>query len=620
MTMNRHEPFEELITASLHGDLTADERRRLDTHLDACDQCRSTLAAFAEERRMIAGLRHVAPPRDLGARVRAGIEYASVPWWRKPTTIFGAVGGTLAAVAGALLALVVLNGTPDQPEVGRLSPTPAVSAPGPSATSAPAETPAPATLPPVETPAPGETPGPLPTPDPSATQNPIAQSSPEPDLVMAFQAPTPTDDQSSLTVVKGSTGDVVVEPSPPEDPPDPSLTAGEPIAAELSPDGQWLAYISRVGDSGMNQVLATRVAEGVPSDDPEALLPADSPIEVGQTVSLGQSVAGSPFLELLAWSSNSYYMHYTLADPESGRTDVWRFDVAFGEPSQITDVGNAYAAGWVPGSAGTSMFWISAAGETPISYLHAIHDSAGDPDNPTLGGTLDPADNPMAVAENVLQPLLSPNGELAIYWSGRMAQAGAGWVLSEGGAPYLAYHRPLDNEAETTFPEARPLFSDLTIDRDAFTSAAIAWGLDGDSYAVWQTEWTGISQDPEGGTYPDPTRVYFGHATDPRGLTRFHALDQDDLPSDWSVVDVKVSPTGRHLVVMVAAPRSGQEAPTAELRLITRNTGQIADEVEILQSEAGQWYGPAVFDSFVEVPDEGSGDEPATSPGATETP
>src|SRR5688572_27084454 len=111
MTMNRHEPFEELISASLHGDLSPDERRRLDAHLDACDQCRGTLAAFADERRMIAGLRHVAPPCDLGARVRAGIEYESVPWWRKPTTIFTAVGGTLAAVAGALLALVVLNGT-----------------------------------------------------------------------------------------------------------------------------------------------------------------------------------------------------------------------------------------------------------------------------------------------------------------------------------------------------------------------------------------------------------------------------------------------------------------------------------------------------------------------------
>lgn len=614
MTMNRHEPFEELISASLHGDLTADERRRLDAHLDTCQQCLDTLAAFAEERRMIAGLRHIAPPRDLGARVRAGIEYADIPWWRKPAAIFTAVGGSLAAVTGALLALVILNGSPSGP-VGQASPTPATSTPAPPASAAPEVV---ATLPPAETPAPGETPGPPPTADPSATPNPVALSSPEPDLVVAYQPPSPSDDESSLAVVEGSTGDVLVEPAPPDDPPDPSDPVGEPIAAELSPDGQWLAFISRVGESGTNQLFATRVAEGRPSDDPEALPPTDSPIEVGQTVSLGQGLAGSPFLELLAWSSNSYYLHYTLADPESGRTDVWRFDVAFGEPRQITDVGNAYAASWVPGSAGTSMFWISTGGETPFSYLHAIHDSAGDPDSPDLGGTLEPAENPMAEVRNAFQPLVSPNGALVIYWQGRMAHVNNEWVLSEGGAPYLAEHRPLDEEAEAPFANERLLFSDLTIDRDAFTSAAITWGLDGDSYAVWNTAWTGISQDPEGGTYPDSTSVYFGHPSDPQGLTRFHALDADDTPSDWSVVDVKVSPTGRHLVVMVAAPRFGQEAPTAELRLITRNTGDVADEVDILESEVGQWIGPAVFDGFVEVP--ADGDQPAASPGASGAP
>ena len=72
MTMNRHEPFEELISASLTGDLTDAERERLDAHLDTCAACRATLAAFADQRRIVSGLRHIAPPRDLGARVRAG--------------------------------------------------------------------------------------------------------------------------------------------------------------------------------------------------------------------------------------------------------------------------------------------------------------------------------------------------------------------------------------------------------------------------------------------------------------------------------------------------------------------------------------------------------------------
>ena len=165
MTMNRHEPFEELISASLQGDLTADERRRLDAHLDGCDQCRQTLAAFSDQRRMLAGLRHVGPPRDLGARVRAGIEYAGVPWWRKPTTIFTAVGGTLAAVTGALLALVVLNGSPANP-VGNASPTPR-NEPAPTASTpvtAPVSLPAEATPPPSADATPGD-----PTPQPAAS-------------------------------------------------------------------------------------------------------------------------------------------------------------------------------------------------------------------------------------------------------------------------------------------------------------------------------------------------------------------------------------------------------------------------------------------------------------------
>ena len=56
MDRGRHEPFEELISASLHGDLTDEERRSLDAHLDGCERCRETLAAFSDQRRIVAGL------------------------------------------------------------------------------------------------------------------------------------------------------------------------------------------------------------------------------------------------------------------------------------------------------------------------------------------------------------------------------------------------------------------------------------------------------------------------------------------------------------------------------------------------------------------------------------
>ena len=131
MTMNRHEPFEELISGSLTGDLTDAERERLDAHLDTCAACRATLAAFADQRRIVSGLRHIAPPRDLGARVRAGVERGArgvVPWWRRPALMFGGVGGGLAAIAGVLLALVLLNGPTEDAEVGAATATPSPTA------------------------------------------------------------------------------------------------------------------------------------------------------------------------------------------------------------------------------------------------------------------------------------------------------------------------------------------------------------------------------------------------------------------------------------------------------------------------------------------------------------
>ena len=119
---------------------------------------------------------------------------------------------------------------------------------------------------------------------------------------------------------------------------------------------------------------------------------------------------------------------------------------------------------------------------------------------------------------------------------------------------------------------------------------------------VWDADWTGLNQASDEGTYPDPARIYFGHATDPGGLTQANALDRDDVPDGWRVEDVKVSPTGQHLVVMVAAPLAGElSVPTADLLLVTRNTGDVADEVEPLSPDDGRWNGPAVFDAYVEV-------------------
>src|SRR5262245_37526790 len=95
------EHADELISASLTGDLSEVERATLEQHLAGCERCRQTLAAFREERRLISGMRHLQPPADLGARVRAGIDAGAtgaLPWWQRRSTLI-AVVGSLGAVA-----------------------------------------------------------------------------------------------------------------------------------------------------------------------------------------------------------------------------------------------------------------------------------------------------------------------------------------------------------------------------------------------------------------------------------------------------------------------------------------------------------------------------------------
>jgi len=565
MSQNRHEPYEELISASLRNDINPAERDRLNAHLDGCEQCRQTLAAFSNQRRIVAGLRHITPPRDLDARIRAGIESgaAAVPWWKRPQVALAGIGDGLALVAGAAFALVLLNNQASTP-VGQVSPTA-------SASIAPSGTPVPTLPPPASA-------GPSLSPSIEASPAETPMPSPEPALFLAVTGPV---DNQLLTVRDGPTTETVMEVG--------DVPPGEPVAAEMSPDGQWIAYITTVGESGLTDVRATRLAEGIASDDPDALPPIDSPVEIGHTVLLGEGVAGGPFLEHLFWSADSRYLAYTLADPDGTGTDVWIFEPGAGEPRRLTDTGAAYAGSWADSNDSSGLLWVSTAGDTPRSDLVSFHHDSGG-----AGGPVDPTESGFGHAENVFQPLVSPNGAFVIFWTGRMVPAGDEWLFSEGGAPWLA-ENTADGSGGYEFTSARELFGDVTIGRDAFASAAIAWGGDSDSYAVWDADWMGI---PQGGdeAYPDRTRVYFGHATDPRRLTRTHAIDEADLPDDAFVVDVKVSPTGRHLVITAAQPRAGVlEAPRADLLLVERNTGSVPDEVFELGSSADGWFGPATF-------------------------
>ena len=95
----------------------------------------------------------------------------------------------------------------------------------------------------------------------------------------------------------------------------------------------------------------------------------------------------------------------------------------------------------------------------------------------------DPDDSAFPAVEDAFQPLVSPNGAFAIYWTGRMAQVGDEWQFVEGGAPWLANH-VADGEGGFELTDGRSVFSGLVVDRDAFSSAAITWSIDSDAYGT----------------------------------------------------------------------------------------------------------------------------------------
>jgi hypothetical protein len=268
---------------------------------------------------------------------------------------------------------------------------------------------------------------------------------------------------------------------------------------------------------------------------------------------------------------------------------VWLFQPGSAEVDPLTDDGRAYAGSWAFGGAGTSGLWVSVAGQTPQSYLVSWHDDAGDFE------PVDPADSEFPPAENVFQPLVSPDGSFVIFWSGVMDRPGEEWIFVEGGAPWLA-ENTADGAGGFQFTDARELFGDVTIGRDAFESAAITWGGDSDAYAVWDAAWEGRPHGTDEAPYPDRSRVYFGHALGAGALRANQAIDVGDIPEGSFVVDVKVSPTGRHLVITAGYPRAGVlDPPRSDLLLVRRNTGNVPDEVEILESGDDGWFGPAAF-------------------------
>ena len=379
---------DELISASLTGDLTDLERRELEAHLSSCPECRDTLEAFSQQRQMLAGMRQSPLPRDLAARVRTGIESRrfAMPWYRRPSGWLTGVASVATVAVAALLTVVFLNGrgNPTAQASASPSPSPTVSA----AASA------------------------SPSPVPTAAPLPLNMQAGD---LLYVQLTGPIDDPK-LTVIEAQSAAKVGLANPG------TGQYSETKRAALSPDGQALAFATETGAKGSWRIFVASLANGATKQLAETW-----PVAFGRRI---------------AWSPDGRYLAFTVASVgANGTSDVWLYDRTSGSARQLTHAGNAYFASWAPQNAGNEQLWVSLGEANPVSQLAQF---------PTAAGI--PSDDPLAAeattVAGVFAPLVSRDGRHALYWTGTMSLDGTnGWIFSKGGMPQLT---PMDGNWKAT--------------------------------------------------------------------------------------------------------------------------------------------------------------------------
>ena len=350
---------DELISASLSNDLTDAEREQMHAHLAHCERCRDTLAAFADQRKLVSGMRHVPVPRDLAPRIRTGIETGrrpGVPWWRRPGGIVAIAASVTTAAVALLLAVLIFK--PNSNITVLTSPTTSASV-QPSPSVIPTES---------------VVPTPTPTAPPSVAPTPTAVPDGEPAGHFFYQL---KDGAATFGFVRGDTSTPIKLPA-----------YGMPANASLSPDGAWLAFRVDGESSGLSQYYALNMSDGTLTSLGESMPPA---------YGLGEE---------LAWSPESAYLAYTLTTEDS-KTDAWIFRVLDQTTQQVTNTGNTFAASWMPPG---DQLWVSQAAAQPTSYLIPVFGEGVrlpfDPANDHIRG---------GIAAGVFEPLVAPDGKHVIF-------------------------------------------------------------------------------------------------------------------------------------------------------------------------------------------------------------
>jgi hypothetical protein len=512
--MNRFDRHpDELLSASVSGDLTAAERRELNEHLAVCAECRATLDAYTTQRQLFSGMRQVPPPRDLAPRVRSGIESGrfGAPWWRRPGGILAAAASLATVTAAVVLAVILVGNLRTGPVASSSSPSAEPSTPAASASASPDTTP---------------------TEEPSPTVAPLLQPGDT-----AYLSLSGTLGNSTLTLRRGDTALVTLR-SP----------SGPPVAAALSPDGRWLAWISRAGLKGTDAIWVTS-------------------LDGGTTAQLGETLP-DPFAAHIAWAPGGQaLLAYTrLQDPNnpSAGLDAYLYDAASSTATRVTATGSGFAGSFVRSGTAQLELWVSVAASDPTSYLLDVSRLLA------AGAAAQLPADAVSTAASAFQPIVNGEGTRAILWRGQMAKAGDGWGFSQGGMPYLTTVSGGVPDVSADAPQA--LF-DLVAGQNAFASAAIAWGENGDEYAVWNAQWTGISAGP--GAFPAQNAVYVGRASSGQAIG-----PQSDAyqPSTGTIVCAALaggtSGSSSTLLVTVQTSAGGEasaDAPvaTAELHEVT---------------------------------------------------
>jgi hypothetical protein len=506
MTFRGSDHPDELLSASLTGDLSAEERARLDRHVAECARCQDELDAVAADRQALGAMRNPPAPRDLEARVRTGIEQTG-----SRRTWFVGLSASVATVIAAIAVVALIGRLPDEP-----GGSPAPSASG-SEIAPPSAVPATA------------------TPEPSAAAAFVAPGD------MGYLVLSGDVGNQQLVFHNDRTGDEITATTP----------SGAILAAALSPDAQWLAYISQKGESGAKEVWALNLSDG-------------------ESLRLGCS-GEFAFTNRLAWSADSSLLAYTLdaidlgtsvgcnaleTDPDS--IEVWLFDTESRTTRRLTDSRDAYAAAFVASmDSDPTALLVSHGADEPHTDLWKLATS------PT---------EPSARWGDVFLP--SFGADLVLFYVPLVVRdADGSWNLQGGGVPLVG------SGSEVSPPsQAMPAISPGT-SGSSLTEWHVTWSPDGARFASWSTISSALF-------VKTPEQAQVGGPDTPIAI---------ELPAEGAwIVDSVFSPDGNDLLVTIGLPSAGiGDPPSSQLIRLPLFGGS-----QSVVGEGGAtpaWTGPAVF-------------------------